>query len=93
MKTLTLKNKYLTFNFSNSQEAIADVKDYIRKYECPELKLNLEKINLLDAAKIVAMTSMFHNKKYPQGKLICKTQEAIKKLLTESTAKNMEFVI
>ncbi len=93
MKTLSLKNKYLTFEYSNSQEVIADVKDYIRKYECPELKLNLEKINMLDAAKIIAMTSMFHNKKYPHGKLICKTKQTIKNLLTESTTKNLEFVI
>lgn len=93
METMSLKNKYLTFNLNSSQEIIADVKDYIRKYECPELKLNLEKINLMDAAKIVVMTSTYHNKKYPDGKLVCKTQRALKNLLTTTSTKNLEFVI
>lgn len=93
MKTLSLKNKYLTFDFNDSQRIIADVKDYIRKYECPELKINLEQINLLDAAKIIVMTSTFHNKKYPDGKLVCKTQQAIKSLLNTASTKNLEFVI
>lgn len=94
MKSLDLKSKYLSFDFCNSQKIIADVKDYIRKYECPLLTLNLEKINGIEATKIAVMSSIYHNKKYPQGKLICKTQSAItKNLLSETSTKNLEFVI
>jgi len=92
MQNSLLKNKYLTFDFDNSQKIIADVKDYIRKYECPELKLNLEKINMIDAAKIIVMTSTYHNKKYPDGKLICKSQEALRNFIPKTT-RNLEFVI
>ncbi len=88
-----LKNKYLTFDLKSSQKIIADVKDYIRKYECPELALDLNGINAIEAAKIIVMTSTFHNKKYPQGKLICKTQSAIKNFVSEITTKNLEFII
>lgn len=94
MKSLSLKNKYLSFDFSNSQKIIADVKDYIRKYECPLLTIELKNLNAIDAAKIIVMISTFHNRKYPEGKLICKTQSAIiKNLLSQTSTRNLEFVI
>jgi len=93
MKTTVLKNKYLSFNFTNTQKIIADIKDYIRKYECPELTIDIGSINIMDAAKIAVMTSTFHNSKYPDGKLICKTQSAIKNIISGTVTKNLEFVV
>ena len=93
MKSLNTKNKYLSYDFTDSQKIIADVKDYIRKYECPELTLNLEKLNIMDAAKILIMTSTYHNNKYPEGKLICKTQSAIKNFISNTPTKNLEFIV
>ncbi len=93
MENKNLKNKYLSFNFTDSQKIMADVKDYIRKSECQELTIDLKSINVMDAAKIIVTTSAYHNKKYPQGKLICKTQSAIKSLISKTSTRNLEFII
>ena len=85
--------KYLTFEIQDTTKLLADVKDYIRKQECSELAIDIEKLNIMDAAKIIVMVSTYHTRKYPDGKLICKTQSAIKNLLSTFSTKNLEFVI
>ena len=93
MKTHNSKKTYLSYDFADSQTIIADVKDYIRKYECPELRIELQNLNIIDAAKVLIMTSTYHNNKYPDGKLICKTQSAIKNFISHTPTKNLEFIV
>ncbi len=94
METKYLKSKYCSFENGNPLEIIADVKDYIGKYECPMLTIDLKKLNIMEAAKIAVMSSIIHNKKYPDGQLKCKAQSAIiKNLISQTSTRNLEFVL
>ncbi len=94
MRAKQIKSKYCSFENNNPLEIIADVKDYIRRYECPELTIDLKDLNILEAAKVAVMSSIIHNKKYPDGKLKCKTQSAIiKNVISQTSTRNLEFVL
>lgn len=87
------KSKFLDLNCGNSQKILNDVKKYINKFDCPELKLDLSKLNVLDATKVMVISSAYHYNKYPKGKIQCRVQsDSIKNLVTNFAAINLEVI-
>ena len=53
--------KYLSFNFSNSAKILERVKSYIKKYDCPEITLDLSSLNIFEASKVMVVSSVYHS--------------------------------
>lgn len=87
------KSKYLDLNCGNSHEILENVKKYINKFDCPEMTLDLSKLNILDAAKVMVLSSTYHYKKYPEGKVKCRVQsKSVKNLVSSFLTDNLEVI-
>lgn len=87
------KSRFLDLNCVNSQEILNNVKKYINKFDCPNLKLDLTNLNMLDATKIMVISSAYHYSKYPKGKIQCRVQsDSIKNLVTNFSTSNLEVI-
>ncbi len=87
------KSKFLDLNCGNSQQILENIQKYINKFDCPEMTLDLSKLNILDAAKVMVLSSAYHYKKYPEGKLKCRVQsDSIKNFVSEFSAVNLEVI-
>lgn len=57
-------------NYQNSIfEAINEAKDYITRFDCPFLNIDISGLNLIDATKVCVLASTFHYAKYCNGKI------------------------
>lgn len=91
METILLKDRFI--NITNPLQMADKVKKHIKKYDCPEIELDLSNLNILDAVKVLVLSSAYHYKKYPLGKLKCHTQsDEMKALVTGFSMSNLEFV-
>lgn len=87
------KSKYLDLNCGNSEQILDKVKTYINKFDCPEMMLDLSGLNILEAAKVMVLSSTYHYKKYPQGKIKCRVQsDNVKGLVSAFVTDNLEVV-
>ncbi len=88
-----IKNKYIDFNCGNSEKILDNVKNYINKFDCPEISLDLSQLNILDATKIMVLSSAYHYQKYPEGKVKCRVQsDSVKELVTTFVTQNLELL-
>ena len=88
-----VRNKYLDLNCGNAEQIIDSVKKYINKFDCPEMTLDLSRLNILDAAKVMVLSSTYHYKKYPQGKVKCRVQsDNVKGLVSAFVTDNLEVI-
>lgn len=75
-----MKNKYIETEFIN-------------KCDKRKVSLDLSALNILEAAKIMTLASAYHYKKFPNGKIICKTKSnEIKDVISMFSLKNLEVV-
>ena len=87
------KSKFLDLNCGNSQQILENIQIYINIFDCPEMTLDLTKLNILDAAKVMMLSSAYHYKKYPEGKLKCHVQsESVKNLVSGFSTINLEVI-
>lgn len=87
------ENKYLSFDFSSSSKILERVKKYIKKYDCPEITLDLSGLNLFEASRVMVLSSTYHYKKYPEGKLKCHVaSQNVLNLVSGLPTKNLEIV-
>ncbi len=83
----------IDFKFENQENAMDKFKRYINKYNCPEVTLDLCALNIIDALKVIVLSSTYHYQKYPKGKLKCRTNSAdVKKFAQNFAVKNLELV-
>ena len=83
--------KYLKLTGSGS--LAAKVKNYIKKYDCPVITIDLSALNIFEASKIILLSSAYHYSKYPDGKLKCHVaSESIMSLIAGFQVKNLEIV-
>lgn len=88
-----IKNKYLDFSCGNSEKILDNVKNYINKFDCPEMTLDLTELNILDATKVMVLSSAYHYQKYPEGKVKCRVQsDNVKKLVAVFVTENLEVI-
>lgn len=87
------ENKYLSFDFANSGKILERVKSYIKKYDCPEITLDLSGLNLFEASKVMVLSSVYHYSKYPDGKLKCHVaSQNVLNLISGLPTKNLEII-
>ncbi len=92
-QNITTKSKYLDLHNQDSEKILSNIRKYINKYDCPEMQLDLSKLNILDAAKVMVLTSAYHYKKYPSGKVKCRVQnKEIEALVGAYMTRNLEVV-
>ena len=85
------KSKFLDLNCGNCEQILDKVQKYINNFDCPEMALDLSRLNILDATKVMVLSSTYHYKKYPQGKVKCRVQsESIKGLVSTFVTDNLE---
>lgn len=78
---------------TEAQKFVNKIKRKIQMCDCPRLDLNLSTFSLIDAAKVLTMTSTYHFNKYPKGKLKCQVRDAsTKTVLSNFNLKNLELV-
>lgn len=79
--------------FTNPLQTANMVKEYIKKCSSSVIELDLSALNIIDAAKILVLSSAYHYKKFPDGKLKCHTQSKdIENLLTPFAIPNLEIL-
>ena len=73
-------------------EIIDFVKAYILSNNCAFLKLDISRLNLIDASKVVLLCSTFHYTKYQQGKIkFVVANEEIEKIIEPLLLKNTDI--
>lgn len=76
-----------------TKKFINRIKRKINASDCPRLDLNLSELPLIEAAKVLTMTSTYHFNKYPQGRVKCQVRDIqIKQILSEFNLRNLELV-
>ncbi len=77
----------------DAKKFINRIKRKINDSDCPRLDLNLSNFSLIEAAKVLTLTSTYHFNKYPKGKLKCQVRDIqMKKVLSEFNLRNLELV-
>jgi len=66
-----MQNTILKFDLkiNDLTRALEDVKQYIDEYDCPEISMDLSELNIIDATRILLVSSVYHYGKYPQGRI------------------------
>ncbi len=78
---------------SNPEKAANEIKKILKKAEIQDLELDLSAMNVLDAVKVLVLTSSYLYKNLPEEKLKFRFVSAdIKSLLSSFSLKNMEMV-
>ena len=78
---------------SNPLKAANEIKKILKKAEIQDLELDLSAMNVLDAVKVLVLTSSYLYKNLPEEKLKFRFVSAdIKSLLSSFSLKNMEMV-
>lgn len=54
---------------NNAIELVRKIKDFIHKNDCPNLMMDISKLNIIDASKVTILCSTYHWAKYPNGEI------------------------
>lgn len=94
MLQLLPKSDTLTPHTTNPKEAVAFINNYIEKYHCETMSVDLSFMNVLDACYVSTLCSTKHYIKYPDGKINWKiSSESVKQLLKNLKLGNTEFTL
>ena len=78
---------------SNPLKAANEIKKILKKAEIQDLELDLSAMNVLDAVKVLVLTSSYLYKNLPEEKLRFRfVSSDIKNILSSFSLKNMEMV-
>ncbi len=81
-------------NSSNPINAVKEVRKAITKSDIHDLEVDLSGMNLLDAVKVLAMTSSYLYQKLPEEKLRFRfISTDIKNIISQLSLKNLEMVV
>jgi len=69
MPQLLPQNSTLVPNTCNPQKAVAIISEYINKYHCESINIDISFMNVLDACYVSTMCSTVHYIKYPEGRI------------------------
>ncbi len=78
---------------NNISSAFDDIKKYIAKSRKSEFSMDLSSLNIIDATKILAVSSAYFYGKFPNGKIKYRHEvQEIDHLLSNFSIKNLELV-
>ena len=88
-----IENINFSIRLDSSKKAIDRFKRYIKKYNCPHITVDLSELNIIDAAKVVVLSSTYHYQQYPKGKLRCRVNSPdIKNFVSNFSVNNLEII-
>ena len=80
-------------NNSEAQKFVNKIKKKINGTDCPRLNIDLCNFSLIEAAKVLTVTSTYHFNKYPKGKMKCTVRDQqTKNVLSGFNLKNLELI-
>ncbi len=92
MRKSNFKN-LLYLNSSNPNLAVKEVRKILSKSEISDFAIDLSGMNILDAVKVLVLTSSYLYKKQPEEKLKFKFSSGdINNIISVLALKNLEFV-
>lgn len=78
---------------NNAIEMVGKIKDYIQKNDCPNLMMDISKLNIIDASKVTILCSTYHWAKYPKGEISWKIHSPeIKELIKPLNLGNIRLI-
>ena len=87
------KSNYIEFIIEGQEELSTKVKKCLSGINSPEIVMDLTSMNILDAAKVMVLTSVYHSGKYPDGRIKCKLANDEKcNFINPFITKNLELV-
>lgn len=85
---------FLYLNSSNPAKAVQEVRKVISKSEIRDFGIDLSGMNVLDAVKVLALTSSYLYKKQPEEKIKFRFASGdIKNIVSMLPLKNLEMVV
>lgn len=72
MKRKLDKSDYIELKIEKSEEISDKVKESLAGVNSPDITVDLSSMNMLDAAKVMVLTSVYHSGKFPDGRIRCK---------------------
>ena len=94
MLQLLPQSATLTPNTTNPEQAVRFINDYIDRYHCENMSVDLSFFNVLDACHVSTMCSTKHFVKYPSGKISWKiSSELIREFNKDLELGNSEYII
>lgn len=94
MNKKSLKSNFIEFKVGRSGEiSSGKVKKYLKEINSPDITVDLSSMNVIDAAKVMVLASVYHSGKYPDGKIRCKLSgDCGYDFIHPFITKNLEFV-
>ena len=94
LQLLPQKNKILTPNTTNPQDAIKLINSYIEKHQCESMSVDISFMNIIDASYVSTLCSTTHYIKYPSGKISWKiSSNLVSELNQELKLGNAEYLL
>lgn len=79
---------------TNPREAVTFINNYIEKYHCKMMNVDISFMNMLDACYVSTLCSTKHYIKYPDGKINWKiSSKIVKELSNDLKLGNTEFTL
>lgn len=93
MKKLKFKDIRVKETSDDTLSLVESIKNYISKYDCPNLSMDISHLNIIDASKVTILCSTYHWAKYPNGKINWKINSPeIKELIKPLNLGNINLV-
>jgi len=94
MLKLLPQEKTLKIKLLQANDTINYISDYISKYSCKEISIDISFMNIIDACYVSTVCSAKHYVKYPDGKIQWKiSSDLVKELNSELELGNADYVI
>jgi hypothetical protein len=78
---------------SNAVNLVESIKNYISEHDCPNLSMDISRLNIIDASKVTILCSTYHWAKYPEGKISWKiSSPEIKELVNPLNLGNIRLI-
>ena len=83
----------VSYTHLNPEKAVQEIKKHLKKSEIREIELDLSSMNILDAVKVLVLTSSYLYKKSPEEKLKFRfVSSDIENILSSFSLTNLEMV-
>lgn len=92
MIQLLPQEKTLTINSLNPNETVGYINDFIDKYSCENMSVDISLMNIIDACYVSTLCSAKHYIKYPEGKIKWKiSSELVKEFNSKLELGNADY--
>lgn len=93
MQQMMLQEDFnITMFGHNTINMVESVKKYINDNDCPNLSMDISRLNIIDASKVTILCSTYHWAKYPEGQINWKiSTDEIKALVNPLNLGNIKL--